>query len=52
MKTYRVFVRLEAEYFDIEAENEDDAFEIASDMAMDGGDWEWDCEEWNEDSND
>ena len=49
MKRYRVYVRLEAEYDDIEAENEEEAFIIASDYAMDGGDWQWDCEEIEED---
>lgn len=49
MKRYRVYVRLEAEYDDIEAENEEEAFIIASDCAMDGGDWQCDCEEIEED---
>ena len=36
---YHVKVILEAEYWDIEARNEEEAFEIASDEAMSGGDW-------------
>lgn len=40
MKKYKVWVRLEEEYDDIEAESEDEAFEIASDYAMQGGCWQ------------
>ena len=39
MPKYRVYVCLEAEYDDIEAENEEEAFIIASDFAMEGGCW-------------
>lgn len=39
--TYRVWVRLECEYDDIEAESEEEAFLVASDAAMSGGSWEW-----------
>lgn len=38
---YKVWVCLEAEYDDIEAESEEEAFQIASDAAMSGGSWEW-----------
>lgn len=38
MKWY-VKVKLEAEYDDIEAEDVDEAFEIASNYAMAGGEW-------------
>lgn len=38
---YEVWVRLEAEYDDIEAHSEEDAFQIASDAAMNGASWEW-----------
>ena len=38
---YRVWVRLEGEYDDIEADTPDEAFVIASDAAMSGGDWEY-----------
>jgi len=38
---YRVWVRLEDEYDDIEAESEEEAFEIASDAAIAGGDWSY-----------
>lgn len=38
---YKVWVCLEAEYDDIEADSEDEAFLIASDAAMSGGSWEW-----------
>ena len=40
MKKYKVWVQLEAEYDDIEAENEEEAFIIASNYAMEGGCWE------------
>ena len=36
---YRVWVQLEEEYDDIEADSEEEAFEIASDAAMSGGCW-------------
>lgn len=36
---YHIKVKLEAEYWDIEARSEEEAFEIASDEAMSGGDW-------------
>lgn len=39
---YKVWVCLEAEYDDIEADSEEEAFQIASDAAMSGGSWEWD----------
>ena len=45
MKTYRVWVCLEAEYDDIEADSEEEAFEIASDAAMNGGSWDWKIDE-------
>lgn len=38
---YNVWVCLEGEYDDIEADNEEEAFQIASDAAMAGGSWEW-----------
>ena len=38
---YKVWVRLETEYDDIEADSEEEAFQIASDAAMSGGLWEW-----------
>lgn len=37
---YRVWVQLEEEYDDIEADSEEEAFEIASDYAMAGGSWQ------------
>jgi hypothetical protein len=45
MKKWRVWVCLEAEYDDIEAENENDAFIEASDAAMMGGSWQYEVEE-------
>lgn len=42
---YKVWVCLEAEYDDIEADSKDEAFLIASDIAMKNGDWQWDIEE-------
>ena len=46
---YKVWVCLECEYDDIEADNEDEAFQIASDAAMSGGSWTWTVEEVKED---
>ena len=40
MSRYKVWVRLEEEYDDIEADSEEEAFEIASDYAMAGGSWQ------------
>ncbi len=45
MAKYRVYVCLEAEYDDIEADSEDEAFIIASDAAMNGENWQWNAEE-------
>lgn len=45
MPKYRVWVCLEEEYNDIEAESEDEAFLLASDYAMSGGSWMWNVEE-------
>lgn len=45
MNRYKVHVILEAEYDDIYADSEEDAFIQASDAAMDGGCWAWDVEE-------
>lgn len=42
--TYKVWVCLECEYDDIEADSEDEAFQIASDAAMSGGSWMWTAE--------
>ena len=44
MNRYKVYVCIEAEYDDIEALNEEDAFIEASNFAMNGGDWQWDAE--------
>jgi len=41
MAIYKVWVRLENEYDDIEADSEEEAFHIASDAAMNGGSWEY-----------
>ena len=40
MSIYKVWVRLEEEYDDIEADSEEEAFEIASESAMSGGSWQ------------
>lgn len=48
MPRYKVHVILEAEYDDIYADSEEDAFIQASDVAMDGGCWAWDVEEIEE----
>ena len=50
MAKYKVWVRLEAEYNDIEAEDEEEAFIIASDYAMQGGCWEHEIEELKADA--
>ena len=42
---YTVLVCLEAEYDDIEADSEEEAFQIASDAAMSGGTWDWRVEQ-------
>lgn len=42
MSRYKVWVRLEAEYDDIEADSEEEAFIIASDDAMAGACWQRD----------
>ena len=47
-KKYKVWVKLEQEYDDIEAESEEEAYEIASDLAMQGGDWEYTVKEISE----
>lgn len=49
MSRYRVWVRLEAEYDNIEADNEEEAFINASDDAMSGADWQYDVELLEED---
>lgn len=46
---YTVHVILDATYDNIEADSEDEAFIIASDYAMDGGDWWYDIEDVIED---
>lgn len=38
---HNVWVRLECEYDDIEADSEEEAFLKASEAAMAGGTWEW-----------
>lgn len=38
---YKVWVCLEAEYDDIEADSEEEAFQIASDAAMSGASWQY-----------
>ena len=45
MAIYKVWVRLEYEYDDIEADSEEEAFRIASDAAMNGGSWDYQVEE-------
>ena len=40
MSIYKVWVRLEEEYDGIEADSEEEAFQIASDYAMSGGSWQ------------
>lgn len=38
---YNVWVCLEAEYDNIEADSEEEAVQIASDAVMSGGSWDW-----------
>lgn len=45
MAIYKVWVRLECEYDDIEADSEEEAFQVASDAAMNGGSWDYHVEE-------
>ena len=44
MATYKVWVRLECEYDDIEAGSPEEAFLIASDAAIGGGSWDYQVE--------
>ena len=46
---YKVWVCLDAEYDNIEADNEEEAFQIASKAAISGGLWEWTITPANED---
>lgn len=48
MKTWKVWVCLECEYDDIEAETEEEAFLIASEAAMSGGSWDFIAKEVEE----
>jgi len=41
MALYKVWVCLENEYDDIEADSEEEAFLIASEAAINGASWEW-----------
>lgn len=41
---YKVWVCLENEYDDIEADTEEEAFNIASEAAMNGGSWQFTVE--------
>ena len=45
MAKYKVWVCLECEYDDIEADSEEEAFLLASDYAIGGGSWQWTVEE-------
>lgn len=47
---YKVWVSLEAEYDDIYADSEEEAFLIASEAAMNGGSWEWSVQESEDDN--
>lgn len=46
---YKVWVCLEAEYDDIEADSEEEAFIIASEAAMGGANWSYTVEKGDED---
>ena len=41
MSRWKVWVRLECEYDDVEADSEEEAFLIASEDAMSGGSWDY-----------
>lgn len=45
---WKVWVCLECEYDDIEAETEEETFHIASDYAMGGGSWDYFVEKMEE----
>lgn len=44
MKKYKVRVILDETYDDIEADTPEEAFIIASDFAISGGSWNYNCE--------
>lgn len=46
---YKVWVCLEAEYDDIEADSEEEAFEIACEMAIEDDEWWYRIEKKEED---
>ena len=46
---YKVWVSLEEEYDDIEADSEEEAFLIASEAAMSGGSWQCQVQRMKED---
>ena len=46
---YKVWVCLESEYDDIEANSEEEAFIIASEAAMSGGSWDFTVSEAEDD---
>ena len=52
MAIYKVWVCLEEEYDDIEADSPEDAFIQASDFAVSGGSWTWRIEEVKDGDND
>ncbi len=41
MAKYKVWARLEGTFDDIEADSEEEAFQIASDALIDGGSWDY-----------
>ena len=45
---YKVWVCLENEFDDIEADSEEEAFFIASEAAMSGSSWEWTVKPYEE----
>ena len=52
MSRWKVWVCLEGEYDDVEADTAEEAFQIASDDTMAGGDWAWSATLIEEDSDD
>lgn len=45
---YNVHVRLDCTYWDIESDSADEAFEIATQYAIEGGTWDYNIEKVDE----
>ena len=51
MAKYKVWARLEGIFDDIEADSEEEAFQIASDALIDGGSWDYKVERIKDENN-